>query len=198
MVNKGVLIFAVSFLICACSGDVTLPNAATLSNSIQNEQSSDLNIKEIGIGKALSLDQIKDISILDDEFKKLHDVECGGFFSMEESQEEAVYLYGNMAVNIAGSRGAIMQIVGIPANTKIKYNDLLIDYDFRPKNLSTEKFEVSVYKAMTSDNITGIESIDIETVYDTMYSIRERINDDLLYLYFSDNKLVAIKVLAQC
>lgn len=196
--HNSVLILAMSFFVCACSDDVVLPNTATSYNSIKAEHTSELNTKQIEIGKALSLDQIKNSSISSDKFKKLYDVECGEFFSIEENEQEAVYLYGNMVVNIIGNQGAIMQIVGIPANLKIKYDELLIDNDFRPKKLSMEKFEVHVDEATTLDNIIGIETTDIETVYNTMYSIRERISDDLLYLYFLDSKLVAVRVLVQC
>lgn len=198
MVHKGILILATSLLICSCSGDITIPDMSTLYSDMKTEQPSNLNIKEIEMGKAFSLDQIANVSILDDKFKKLYDVEYGEFFSIKEGNEEAVYKYGNMAVNVKGNQGAIMQIVGIPANLKIKYDGLLIDNGFKPKKLSVEKFEVDVHKATALDNTIGIESTNIKTVYDTQYSIRERVSDDLLYVYFLDNKLVAIEVLIQC
>lgn len=165
---------------------------------MKTEQPYNLNIKEIEMGKAFSLDQIANASILDDKFKKLYDVECGEFFSTKEGNEEAVYKYGNMAVNVKGNQGAIMQIVKIPTNLKVKYDGLLIDKDFEFKKLSVERFEVNVYKATVSDNIIGIESTNIETVYDTQYSVRKKTSDDLLYVYFLDSKLVAIRVLVQC
>lgn len=198
MVYKGFLILAISLLICSCSEDLTILDMSTLYNHTATEQPSNLNTKEIEMGKVLSLDQIKNISISSNNFKKLYEVECGEFFSIEKSNEEAVYQYDNMTVNIAGDQGAIMQIVDIPANLKIKYNGLLIDNGFQPKKLSVEKFEVDVHKPTALDNITGIEFTDMKTVYDTMYSIRKRVSDDLLYVYFLDNKLVAIEVLIPC
>ncbi|SLJ85863.1 hypothetical protein [Psychrobacter sp. DAB_AL43B] len=193
VINKCTLMFAMSFLICSCSSDIT-----THDSDIQAEKSSAANTRLIEIGKAFSLEQIKSISTFDDEFKKLRDVECGGFFTEEESGEEAFYQYGNMEVDITGNKGAITQVIGIPNGLHIKYNELLIDNNFNPKSLSLEQFEIHENKVMVSDNIVGIESTDIKTVYNMMYSIREKTSDDLLYLSFLDDKLVAIRVLVQC
>ena len=201
MIDKYVFIFAMSFLICSCSSGITTPDAEASDSNIKIEKYSDANIREIEIGKSFSLDQIKSMTTFDGEFKKLSDVECGGFFTEEEigeSGEEAIYQYGNMEVDITDNQGAIMKIVGIPDGLRIKYNELLIDNNFSPKSLSLEKFEVHENKATVSDNTVGIESTDIKEVYDIMYSVREKTSDDLLYLSFLDNKLVAIRVLVQC
>ena len=201
MIDKYVLIFAMSFLICSCSTSINTPTAEASDSNIKIEKYSDANIREIEIGKSFSLDQIKSMTTFDGEFKKLSDVECGGFFTEEEigeSGEEAIYQYGNMEVDITDNQGAIMKIVGIPDGLRIKYNELLIDNNFSPKSLSLEKFEVHENKATVSDNSVGIESTDIKEAYDIMYSIREKTSDDLLYLSFLDNKLVAIRVLVQC
>ena len=201
MIYKYVFLFAMSFLICSCSTGMNTPNAEASDSNIKIEKYSDANIREIEIGKSFSLDQIKSMTTFDGEFKKLSDVECGGFFTEEEigeSGEEAIYQYGNMEVDITDNQGAIMKIVGIPDGLRIKYNELLIDNNFSPKSLSLEKFEVHENKATVSDNSVGIESTDIKEAYDIMYSIREKTSDDLLYLSFLDNKLVAIRVLVQC
>ena len=201
MIYKCVFTFAMSFLICSCSIGINTPTAEVSDSTIKIEKYSDANIREIEIGKAFSLDQIKSMTTFDGEFKKTSDVECGGFFTEEEigeSGEEAIYQYGNMEVDITDNQGAIMKIVGIPDGLRIKYNELLIDNNFSPKSLSLEKFEVHENKATVSDNSVGIESTDIKEAYDIMYSIREKTSDDLLYLSFLDNKLVAIRVLVQC
>ncbi|PYE38541.1 hypothetical protein [Psychrobacter fozii] len=201
MIDKYVFIFAMSFLICSCSTGINTPNAEASDSNIKIEKYSDANIREIEIGKAFSLDQIKSMTTFDGEFKKMSDVECGGFFTEEEigeSGEEAIYQYGNMEVDITDNQGAIMKIVGIPDGLRIKYNELLIDNNFNPKSLSLEKFEVYKNKATVSDNTVGIESTGIKTAYDIMYSVREKTSDNLLYLSFLDNKLVAIRVLVQC
>ena len=201
MIYKCVFTFAISFLICSCSTGINTPNAEASDSNIKIEKYSDANIREIEIGKAFSLDQIKSMTTFDSEFKKMSDVECGGFFTEEEigeSGEEAIYQYGNMEVDITDNQGAIMKIVGIPDGLRIKYNELLIDNNFNPKSLSLEKFEVYKNKATVSDNTVGIESTGIKTAYDIMYSVREKTSDNLLYLSFLDNKLVAIRFLVQC
>lgn len=201
MIDKYVFIFAMSFLICSCSSGITTPDIEASDSTIKIEKYSDANIREIEIGKAFSLDQIKSMTTFDGEFKKMSDVECGGFFTEEEigeSGEEAIYQYGNMEVDITNDQGAIMKIAGIPDGLRIKYNELLIDNNFNPKSLSLEKFEVHENKAIISGNTVGIESTDIKKAYDTMYSVREKTSDDLLYLSFLDNKLVAVRVLVQC
>ena len=201
MIYKYVFLFAMSFLICSCSTGMNTPNAEASDSNIKIEKYSDANIREIEIGKSFSLDQIKSMTTFDGEFKKMSDVECGGFFTEEEigeSGEEAIYQYGNMEVDITDDQGAIMKIVGIPDGLHIKYNELLIDKNFNPKSLSLEKFEVDENEATVSDNTVGIESTDIKEAYDMMYSISEKTSDDVLYLSFLDNKLVAIRVLVQC
>ena len=201
MIYKCVFTFAMSFLICSCSTGINTPNAEASDSTIKIEKYSDANIREIEIGKSFSLEKIKSMTTFDGEFKKMSDVECGGFFTEEEigeSGEEAIYQYGNMEVDITDNQGAIMKIVGIPDGLRIKYNELLIDNNFSPKSLSLEKFEVDKYKATASDNTVSIKSTDIKTAYDTMYSISEKTSDDVLYLSFLDNKLVAIRVLVQC
>ncbi len=157
-------------------------------------------VKEIEIGKAFSLDQLKRVNTFDDELKKLSSVECGSFFNEEENgdEEEIVYQYGNMTIDIVGNQGVITQIIGISDGLHIKYNGLMFDNTFNPKSLNLEKFEVYENKATVSDNIIGIESTDIKATYDIMYSVRERSSDDLLYLYFLDSKLVAVTALGQC
>ena len=80
----------------------------------------------------------------------------------------------------------------------INYNGLWFDNTFDPETLNSRKFEVDKNKATISDNIIDIESTDIKATYDLMYSVREVSRDDLLYLYFLNHKLVAVKVLVQC
>ena len=194
MVGKGILISAASLLICSC-------NVKAFDGDIKIRKSSDINIREIEIGKALSLDQIKSMTTFEGEFEKLSDVECGGFFTEEEigeSGEEAIYRYDNMMIDITGDQGAIMQIIGIPNGVHAKYNDLLIDNNFNPNSLSIKRFEIHKNEATFSDRTVGIDSTGTKTVYDIMYSIREKTSDDLLYVYFLDNKLVAVKALVQC
>ena len=201
MIYKFVFTFAMSFLICSCSIGINTPTAEASDSTIKIEKYSDANIREVEIGKSFSLEKIKSMTTFDGEFKKMSDVECGGFFTEEEigeSGEEAIYQYGNMEVDITDNQGAIMKIVGIPDGLRIKYNELLIDNNFNPKSLSLEKFEFYKNKATVSDNTVGIESTGIKTAYDIMYSVREKTSDNLLYLSFLDNKLVAIRVLVQC
>lgn len=198
VINKSALIFVMFFLVCSCSSDITIQNTDTQYSDTQTQQVQTADTREIEIGRAFSLDQIKSISLFDSELNKLYDVECGGFFTVEDGEEEAVYQYGNMTVDITGDQGAIMRVIGIPDGLHIKYNELLIDNNFNPKSLSLKQFEIHENKATVSDNIVGIESTDIKTVYDTEYLIREKTSDELLYLSFLGNKLVAIRVLVQC
>lgn len=186
------------FLVCSCSSDITIQNTDTQYSDTQTQQVQTADTREIEIGRAFSLDQIKSISLFDSELNKLYDVECGDFFTVEDGGEEAVYQYGNMTVDIKGDQGAIMRVIGIPDGLHIKYNELLIDNNFNPKSLSLKQFEIHENKATVSDNIVGIESTDIKTFYDTEYLIREKTSDELLYLSFLGNKLVAIRVLVQC
>lgn len=194
VINKSALIFVMFFLVCSCSSDITIQNTDTQYSDTQTQQVQTADIREIEIGRAFNLDQIKSISLFDSELNKLYDVECGVFFTVEDGEEEAVYQYGNMT----GDQGAIMRVIGIPDGLHIKYNELLIDNNFNPKSLSLKQFEIHENKATVSDNIVGIESTDIKTVYDTEYLIREKASDELLYLSFLGNKLVAIRVLVQC
>ena len=190
-----------SFLICSCSTGMNTPNAEASDSNIKIEKYSDANIREIEIGKSFSLEKIKSMTTFGGEFKNLQNVECGGFFTEEEigeSYDEAIYQYGNMEVDITGDQGAIMKIVGIPDGLHIRYHELLVDNNFNPKSLSLEKFEVDENEATVSDNTVGIESTDIKEAQDMMYSISEKTSDDILYLSFLDNKLVAIRVLVQC
>lgn len=201
MIYKYVFLFTMSFLICSCSTGINTLSAEASDSNIKIEKHSDANIREIEIGKSFSLDQIKSMTTFDGEFKKMSDVECGGFFTEEEigeSYDEAIYQYGNMEVDITGDQGAIMKIVGIPDGLHIRYYELLVDNNFNPKSLNLQQFEVDKYKATASDNTVSIKSTDIKTAYDTMYSIYEKTSDDILYLSFLDNKLVAIRVLVQC
>lgn len=200
MVGKGVLILIMSFLTYSCDGNVKMQTAEAYDSNTQLESRFALMVKEIEIGKAFSLDQLKRVNTFDDELKKLSSVECGGFFNKEENgdEEEIVYQYGNMTINIVGNQGVITQIIGINDSLHIKYNGLMFDNTFNPKSLNLEKFEVYENKATVSDNIIGIESTDIKATYDIMYSVRERSSDDLLYLYFLNNKLVAVTALVQC
>ena len=200
MVGKGAVILITSFLTYSCDGDVKMQTAEAYDSNTQLESRSALMVKEIEIGKDFSLDQLKRVNTFDDELKKLSSVECGGFFNEEENgdEEEIVYQYGNMTINIVGNQGVITQIIGINDSLHIKYNGLMFDNTFNPKSLNLEKFEVYENKATVSDNIIGIESTDIKATYDIMYSVRERNSDDLLYLYFLNNKLVAVTALVQC
>ncbi|WP_198330039.1 hypothetical protein [Psychrobacter cibarius] len=201
MIYKYVFLFAMSFLICSCSTGMNTANAEASDSSIKIEKHSDANIREIEIGKSFSLKKIKSMTTFGGEFKKLYNVECGGFFTEEEvgeSYDEAIYQYGNMEVDITGDQGAIMKIVGIPDGLHIRYHELLVDNNFNPKSLNLQQFEVDKYKATASDKTVSIKSTDIKTAYDTMYSIYEKTSDDILYLSFLDNKLVAIRVLVQC
>ena len=90
MIYKCVFIFAMSFLICSCSSGITTPDAEASDSNIKIEKHSDANIREIEIGKAFSLDQIKSMTTFDGEFKKISDVECGGFFTEEEIDRKSV------------------------------------------------------------------------------------------------------------
>lgn len=91
-----------------------------------------------------------------------------------------------------------MKIIGIPDSLNIKYKGLLIDNRFKLNKVSAEKFEVDEHKVTAPDNVVDIEAATTKVVYDTQYTIRERSSDDLLYLYYMNNKAVAAKVLIQC
>ena len=88
MVGKGVLILITSFLTYSCDGDVKMQTAEAYDSNTQLESRSALMVKEIEIGKAFSLDQLKRVNTFDDELKKLSSVECGGFFNEEENGDE--------------------------------------------------------------------------------------------------------------
>ena len=178
----------------AC-GDATA-GAKTVTAYAQAHSSSKSTIQQIEIGKSFSLEDINAITGADYKLTRLYTVECGSFFL--EDDEEIVYQYGPMAVNVAGGQAAIMKIIGIPDSLNIKYKGLLIDNRFKPNKLSAEKFEVDEYKVTAPDNVVDIETTTMNMVYDTQYTIRERSSDDLLYLYYMNNKAVAVQILIQC
>ena len=185
-----------TLLMSACGDATAGAKTVTPYEDAQAHSSAKSTIQTIEIGKSFSLNDINAITGADYKLTRLYTVECGSFFLEED--EETVYQYGNMAVNIAGDQAAIMKIIGIPDSLNIKYKELLIDNRFKPHKLSAEKFEVDKYKVTAPDNVVDIEATTTKVVYDTQYTIREKSSDDLLYLYYMNNKAVAVQVLIQC
>lgn len=185
-----------TLLMSACGDATAGAKTVTPYEDAQAHSSAKSTIQTIEIGQSFRLKDINAITGADYKLTRLYTVECGSFFLEED--EETVYQYGNMAVNIEGDQAAIMKIIGIPDSLNIKYKELLIDNRFKPHKLSAEKFEVDKYKVTAPDNVVDIEATSIKVVYDTQYSIREKSSDDLLYLYYMNNKAVAVQVLIQC
>lgn len=170
-----------------------------IQNTELQSQQKPLIIKEVKVGEIISLDSIKSISSFEDNLKEISFIEdCGGFLAQEESEHESIFQYGNMAVNVMDDQAVISKVIGFPDNFKFNYKGLVVDGNFTPKDLNYDDFEVFKTELNSSQEIIGIESTGIETVYDTFFSIRENDSDDLFYLYFLNNKAVALSVIVQC
>ena len=156
-------------------------------------------INEVKVGEIISLDSIKSISSFENELKEISVVEdCGGFLAQEESEYESILQYGNMAVNVMDDQAVVSKVIGFPDNFKFNYKGLVVDSNFTSKDLNYDDFEIFKNEINSSQDIIGIEFTDIETVYDTLFSLRENNSDDLFYLYFLDEKAVALEIIVQC
>ena len=156
-------------------------------------------INEVKVGEIISLDSIKSISSFENELKEISVVEdCGGFLAQEESEYESILQYGNMAVNVMDDQAVVSKVIGFPDNFKFNYKGLVVDSNFTSKDLNYDDFEIFKNELNSSQDIIGIEFTDIETVYDTLFSLRANNSDDLFYLYFLDEKAVALEIIVQC
>lgn len=165
---------------------------------LQNQQKPPI-IKEVKVGEIISLDSISSISSFENKPREISVVgDCGGFLAQEESEYESIFQYGNMAVNVMDDQAVISKVIEFPDNFKFNYKGLVVDGNFTPKDLNYDDFEVFKTELNSSQEIIGIESTGIETVYDTFFNVRENDSDDLFYLYFLNNKAVALRVIVQC
>lgn len=170
----------------------------TQDTKLQNQHKPPI-IKEVKVGEIISLDSISSISSFENKPREISVVEdCGGFLAQEESEYESIFQYGNMAVNVMDDQAVISKVIEFPDNFKFNYKGLVVDGNFTPKDLNYDNFEVFKTELNSSQEIIGIEFTDIETVYDTFFSIREKDSEDLFYLYFLNNKAVALRVIVQC
>lgn len=214
-----------TILISACNNNATTQNPDVQTTKIQTEklyqefQGGEAKIQqhpktqntklpgqqkppitnEVKVGEIISLDSIKSISIFENELKEISVVEdCGGFLAQEESEYESILQYGNMAVNVMNDQAVVSKVIGFPDNFKFNYKGLVVDSNFTSKDLNYDDFEIFKNELNSSQEIIGIEFTDIETVYDTLFSLRENNSDDLFYLYFLDEKAVALEIVVQC
>ena len=145
------------------------------------------------------MDSIKSISSFENELKEISVVEdCGGFLAQEESEYENILQYGNMAVNVMDDQAVVSKVIGFPDNFKFNYKGLVVDSNFTSKDLNYDDFDIFKNELDSSQEIIGIEFTDIETVYDTLFSLRGNNSDDLFYLYFLDEKAIALEIIVQC
>ncbi|MGP5543197.1 hypothetical protein ACTXMH_11655 [Psychrobacter celer] len=214
-----------TILISACNNNATTQNPDVQTTKIQTEklyqefQGGEAKIQqhpktqntklpgqqkppitnEVKVGEIISLDSIKSISSFENELKEISVVEdCGGFLAQEESEYESILQYGNMAVNVMNDQAVVSKVIGFPDNFKFNYKGLVVDSNFTSKDLNYDDFEIFKNELNSSQEIIGIEFTDIETVYDTLFSLRENNSDDLFYLYFLDEKAVALEIVVQC
>lgn len=103
-----------------------------------------------------------------------------------------------MVVNVMDEQAVVSKVIGFPDDFKFNYKGLIVDSKFTPKDLDHGSFEVFRNKLNSPQEIIGIKFTDIETVYDTLFSLRKNNSDDLFYLYFSNNKAVALELIVQC
>ena len=165
----------------------------------QSQKPPSIDIEEIKVGETSSLDDIKNIYNFNGELKKLSAVgECGGFLAKEENEEENIYQYRNMEINIMNDQAVISKVIGFPDNFKFNYKGLVVGNNFTPKDLDYDKFEIFEEELASSQEILSIESTDIKTSYDSSYSLRENNSDDLFYLYFLNERAVALEIIVQC
>lgn len=170
----------------------------TQDSRLKNKQKNPI-IKEVKVGEIISLDSIKSISNFENKLKEISVIEdCGGFLAQEESEYESIFQYGNMAVNVMDNQAVVSKVIGFPDNFKFNYKGLVVDNKFTPKDLDYDNFEVFINELNSSQEIIGIEFTNIETVYDTLFSLRKNNSDDLFYLYFLNNKAVALELITQC
>jgi len=170
----------------------------TQDTKLQNQQKPSI-IKEVKVGEIISLDSISSISSFENKPREISVVgDCGGFLAQEESEYESIFQYGNMAVNVMDDQAVISKVIEFSDNFKYNYKGLVVDGNFTPKDLNYDDFEVFKTELNSSQEIIGIESTGIETVYDTFFSVRENDSDDLFYLYFLNNKAVALELIVQC
>lgn len=170
----------------------------TQDTKLQNQQKPPI-IREVKVGEIISLDSISSISSFENKPREISVVgDCGGFLAQEESEYESIFQYGNMAVNVMDDQAVISKVIEFPDNFKYNYKGLVVDDNFTPKDLNYDDFEVFKTELNSSQEIIGIESTGIETVYDTFFSVRENDSDDLFYLYFLNNKAVALELIVQC
>ncbi|WP_367104110.1 hypothetical protein [uncultured Psychrobacter sp.] len=214
-----------TILISACNNNATTQNPDVQTTKIQTEkpyqesQGDEAKIQqhpknqdtklpsqqkppitnEVKVGEIISLDSIKSISSFENELKEISVVEdCGGFLAQEESEYESILQYGNMAVNVMDDQAVVSKVIGFPDNFKFNYKGLVVDSNFTSKDLNYDDFEIFKNELNSSQEIIGIEFTDIETVYDTLFSLRANNSDDLFYLYFLNNKAVALEIIIQC
>lgn len=170
----------------------------TQNTKLQNQQKPPI-IKEVTVGEITSLDSIKSISSFKNELKEISTVgDCGGFLAQEGNEDESIFQYENMAINVMDDQAVVSKVIGFPDNFKFNYKGLIVDQNFTPEDLDYDNFEVFGNELNSSQEMIGIEFTDIETVYDTLFSLRENSSDDLFYLYFLNNKAVALEVVVQC
>lgn len=165
---------------------------------LQNQQKPPI-IKEVKVGEIISLDSISSISSFENKPREISVVgDCGGFLAQEESEYESIFQYGNMAVNVMDDQAVISKVIEFPDNFKFNYKGLVVDGNFTPKDLNYDDFEVFKTELNSSKEIIGIKFTNIETVCDTLFSLRKNNSDDLFYLYFLNNKAVALELITQC
>lgn len=170
----------------------------TQDTELQNQQKPTV-IKEVKVGEIISLDSIKSISSFENELKEISVVgDCGGFLAQEENDNERIFQYENMVVNVMDDQAVVSKVIGFTNDFKFNYKGLVVDSNFTPKDLNYNDFEVLENELDSSQDTIGVQFTDIETVYDTLFSLRANNSDDLFYLYFLNNKAVALEIIIQC
>lgn len=158
------------------NNDVLIDFAKVKSQNYINELEKILNIKSIKISEV---------------------GDCGGFFSENEGDIENILLLGNMGINAMDNKAIITSVVNIPDNFKIIYNNFIINNNFKMENLPPKKYEIFLEKNK-SNQYFSVNGSEEKVLYNIVYIIREKDNDDLIYAYYLDKKLVALNLSSPC
>lgn len=123
--------------------------------------------------------------------------ECGGFFAEDEADVENIVAVGNIGINTMDDNAIITNIVDIPDNYNIQYNQLSVNNQFAIESLSTKQYEI-MKNQFKSHQLFGISHAKNKVNYNSMYKVREKSSDDLVYFYYLNQKLVALYLVSQC
>lgn len=146
-----------------------------------NSSASIIRKQDVYLGTIMHMENIMDMQEHNTRLTKIFKVECGGFFD----EGENVYRFGDFLVNATQSKATISAIIDNISHYRIHYGDLIINNHFNINKIDRQKYEVL-------NNNNSLEK------YSDIYFIREIKSDELLVLYYINNKLIKVENKVQC